>query len=333
MYGTPVADISDRRIQMANELNDLNRKCQRHGTATVTVVREQDGFRHEHLSCGCTIEVAVGLPISVGDAVLFNGELFRVENIQDDGQLALQNNDRCAEASPQFAQRIGVDTLSNMYLKTIPHDIKKGEFVINTKTSMVGCVSALLGGSVRCAVANPDGGAVKTYVWPVTAIRELSVGELLKQCTCSDAPHHPTCPLSAGQSISIVAPPSDMDMGASRYFPSTREFRQKSRPREAYPYNRYNTDSTEWGWVDPDDKPKQRTQYTYKEPTPKVDSYGISTADLIKDEVRNLEKQQAEEAKADVRPLRTSVPSSPRTLGESSIDSADLQIKKRRGDW
>jgi hypothetical protein len=221
-----------------------------------------------------------------------------------------------------------------MYLKTIPHDIKKGEFVINTRTSMVGCVSALLGGSVRCAVANPDGGAVKTYVWPVTSIRELSVGELLKQCTCSDAPHHPTCPLSAGQSISIVAPPSDMDMGASRYFPGNRESRAKPKKRDSY--SSYDTERIEWGCVYPDDQPRQRSQYTYKEPAPKVDSYGISTADLIKDEVRSLEKQQAEEQADEgrtIRPLRTSAPTAPRQQEESSIDPADLQLKKRRGDW
>jgi hypothetical protein len=211
--------------------------------------------------------------------------------------------------------------------------IEKDDFVINTKTGTAGCVSALTNGTVRCRVASPDGGPARNYVWEVSQVRVLSVGEMLKQCTCADAPHHASCPLSAANSESSAPPPSDLDMGPSRYFPSTRKYRAKERSRVIDQLRSQVDYPSDYVWIDADERPRRSQQAAYKEAPKKPDPHSISTADLIKDEVRLLEEQQAEEARGNTYPLRTSAPTGPRAVEESSINPEDLLLKKRKGEW
>lgn len=293
---------------MSNDIQDLNRNCKVHGLTDVALMRESDGFRHEHLSCGCTLETSISTPIAVGDIVLHSNMLFRVESLSDDN-VCLANNSEYVEVSKQFVKRVGVDTISDMYTKDIPTEIKKETFVFHRRLQLVGYVTELLGGSVRCRVTDND--IAKSFVWPVTAINIIANIDLHKYCICSDYPHHISCSLSSKQ---MIVPASSSDLtGPSRYFPSATP-RSSYKPKTYKSYNNYDgRNTTESGWVYPDET-KAKV---------KVNPHGISTADLIKKAVQDLEKQQEKEDYK--KPEPTTIPS----RGED-IDSI---VKKRRGDW
>lgn len=66
------------------------------------------------------------------------------------------------------------------------------------------------------------------------------------------------------------------------------------------------------------------------DPTPEPPKHSITTADLIKDEVRALEKEQRTNK---TRPIPAMAPTKPKDDSEPAPEGTDSPIPKRRGTW
>lgn len=234
--------------------------------------------------------------ISVGDAVTYEGVLYRVKQVVDDRINLRNKNHILSIAVDGFDKitRIGVDTLSSMYLDEMPEDLFIHDFVRNRRSGDVGCVVELLGVNVRVSVLKEFPNNCFTsmiYLWHVGHLTKLSVEDITLLCTCDEIRHRVNCQLFLTNNRQ-----DKLSNPARRYFSGVES---------------------------------KSNEFDYSDAVPQ--KHSISTADLIKDEVRSLEKEQHREQQQ-FRKLQTTAPTK-QNSNKEEIDDSVTSIPKRRGSW
>lgn len=286
--------------------------CSAHGFAEVLSSVFHEHIRHDHLSCGCTLESEC---ISEGDLVLHNGSIFRVDFVTREGIANIKNCNEAHFTSLDTLKFVGKDTISKLVCDSIPLKVEVGDIVstVTVDGELLGKVIAVYGGSVRCRFLDPVDSEVKTDLWRIARVETVSSAFLRNHCICGDTPHDRDCPLVVVENSYLTSDNSDM-LISSDY-------------RRTNTGNYYSRSNSTYNGEYPSYVPKIARPLQDKPKPPKPDGYGISTAELIKEEVRTLNAKKSTE---DFVPAKTSGKRDIQDIVESVTPVA---VSKRKNSW
>jgi hypothetical protein len=249
-----------------------------------------------------------------GDAVLYDGELYRVESesvCTDTGamKLHLRNVRGTKDVYEEEVTHLGIDLLTPQRYK---YPFSSGDYVTHPEHGITGKVVENTSGRSKVATYDKDG-KDRLYVWPSYELQAATHEELDTYFE-----HH---------EVHVKKVEKHREKWSERYS-------QTWDPDEGYSYPSMRTPS-----APPRHKAKPK-------PRP-ADS--ISTAGLIKDEVQRLEKEEESDRKGEisfqlpgvstrpsgtVRKLRTSNgPRKSKPQEAPEADDAPPPVIRRKGDW
>jgi hypothetical protein len=279
-----------------------------HGMQRIKSSSRCDGdIKHVFLSCGCTLEIELKLDFNIDDIVRYEEILYRVDDFTDDGDVILANKLGHKLAQPDQVEYIGGDTLT--------------------------------GTSSRVAVVRPL--IPKCAVWHNRLALEGKVEHFIDgwtvRCRSQGKQFNWDC-----RELTVIAWPADDEVPPqkkSKYFGGNTKSNVVASAAKKIKDKRnsaHNWDRTFDDWRN-DKYGSHTSSYspTKKKVKPRP-SDSISTADLIKDDVARLHK---EDRKTTIEPLRSTESES---LSSNVVkkkkklempEPVDQPIPKRRGDW
>jgi len=289
----------------------------------------QEGcVRHLKLSCGHTIEEIVEIPITVGDAVTYQNELYRVDDLYtepgfEDDMASIRNIDSEFDVEVVLLTRVGIDTLSGMDVSPIVGGFSIGSWVEHKKFGTKGQVTEIKpDGRYKCESYNLDRDSFTYYIWQASVLLPSHPSEIHKVARDRVTPIRPK--------------PRSGSPGQSSYDWGGKKYDSYGTGGGDNSYNQWNSSYDHSNYNKPASKPKPKPQ----------DS--ISTASLIKKEVSKLEESDRAEKAAAAKPKSTEskpsvisklkpTTSSPRESPQKTFDTDSDQdaepIPTRKGEW